>query len=288
MYRDFLEQVCIEHIDGGFADPHFVQELCSGSDSRYWQRLSEALMGHELLEAGLDVRPSRNGPDFLVIERGRRIWIEVTCPEPSGIPDEWLAPTLGQPHSFPHEATLLRWTAAIKEKAAKLLGDPRSGSAGYRARGLVTEEDAYVIAVNGRLLRGPCFASITGISQFPFAAEAVFAIGPYAIEIDRETLKTVGAGHQHRPVIKKPSGALVPAYTFLHDDFRPISAIWASDIDGTSAIGNPKPMAIVHNPSASSPLPIGLLPAQDEYIATPSGVNEFSLDRRPGLLDRCR
>ena len=284
LVRGFVERVCLQHTDRDFADANFVRELCSGSDTRYWQRLSEALIGQELLDADLDVRPSRDGPDFLIIEDGRKIWVEVICPEPSGIPDAWLQPVMGQACSFPHEEMLLRWTAAIKEKAAKLLGDPNSGGVGYRAKGVVGLDDAYVIAVNGRLLRGPAFASITGISQFPFAVEAVFAVGPYAIHIDRETLKTVGSGHQHRPTIKKPNGAAVPAYTFLHDDFRPISAIWALDIDETSAIGNPKPMAVVHNPIANIPAPSGLLPAQSEYVPTPIGIDGYTLDRSPGRL----
>jgi len=84
---------------------------------------------------------------------------------------------------MPHEAMLLRWTAAVKEKAEKLLGNSVSGVKGYLQKGLAGTNDIYVVAVNARLLRGPNFASVTGISQFPFAAEAVFAIGPYAVNI---------------------------------------------------------------------------------------------------------
>src|SRR5689334_13838931 len=86
--RDFVERICRRHMELRLADEDFEANLCAGDESRYWQRLSEALVGHELLEKGLRVRPSRKGPDFLVDHEGRNIWIEVICPEPSGLPTE--------------------------------------------------------------------------------------------------------------------------------------------------------------------------------------------------------
>jgi hypothetical protein len=208
------------HIALGLADPNFAGNLCSGNDARYWQRLSDALLAHEFLEIGLNLCPSRGGPDLLVQHEGRNIWIEVICPEPAGLPMEWLESKLGEA-VLPHEAILLRWTAAIKEKAEKLLGNAEKRILGYIDKGVVGAGDSYVIAVNGRLLRGQSFfASITGISQWPYAVEAVFAVGPFAIQIDRQSLKATGSGHQHRPTIKKPSGASVPAETFFDPRFR--------------------------------------------------------------------
>jgi type I restriction enzyme S subunit len=282
--REYVERICRRYIDLGLADPNFEQNLCCGSDARYWQRLSEALIAHELLEVGLNLRQSRDGPDLLIERAGRKIWVEVICPEPIGVPFEWLET---QPSnlvvSFPHESILLRWTAAIKEKAEKLLGNPAENYAGYIAKGIVASDDQYVIAVNGRRLRG-VFPALMGISQFPFAVEAVFAVGPYQINIDRETLQSTSAGHQHRPIVLKPSGSPVPAYTFLDPAFRPISAIWATDIDECSILGNSKPMAVVHNPDSSNALPVDVLPAYWEYVATKCGKEEFLLEKRSGRL----
>jgi hypothetical protein len=56
------------------------------------------------------------------------------------------------------------------------------------------------------------------------------------------------------------------------------------DLDGTSAIGNPEPMAVIHNPNAVNPIPIGFLPAHDEYVAKPIGTEEFELNRIEGCL----
>lgn len=285
--REFLERACARHIELGLGDTDLVQKLCSGDEHRYWQQMSEILLGHELLEAPLALIASHEGPDFLVERDGAKLWIEVTCPRPQGIPAEWLERPSGKAISMPHEAMLLRWTAAIKEKAEKLLGNSSTGAPGYIAKDVVGERDAYVIAVNAKLLRGPHFASVTGISQYPFAAEAVFAIGPYAVNISRETLEIVDSGHQHRPTIRKPSGAEVPAYTFLDPRFRPISAIWATDVDESWVIGNTKALAVIHNPQATNPLPVGVLPAYREYVARLDG-DEYVLESRPGLLARQR
>lgn len=284
--REFLRWLCTQHIKLGLADPNFESNLCGGDEPRYWQRLSEALLAYELLDAGLDVRPSRNGPDFLVMHDGRKIWVEVICPEPLGIPEEWLSfePNLvvsGVP--FPDKAILLRWTAAIKEKAEKLLGNSESPASGYLKRGVVGPDDSYVIAINGRRLRGKNSA-LMGISGYPFAVEAVFEVGPYQLEIDPTSLKITDAAHQLRPCIAKPKGCSVPAYTFLDPAFRAVSAIWATDINDCWVLGNDKPMAVVHNPIAINPIPQQFLPATWEYVPVPSGKDKCRLDKRQGRL----
>lgn len=279
--RQFVERICSRFAQAGLADANFERELCSGDEPRFWQRYTEAALACEVLDAGLNVTPSHNGPDLCIKHEGRKVWIEFTCPEPKGVPDEWLTHEIGHAISFPHEAILLRWTAAIKEKAEKLLGGPRN--IGYLAKGVVGPEDSYVIAVNGRRLRGP-FTALKGISQFPFAVEAAFAVGPLQIRIDRDTLKAVGSDHQHRPLIRKPTGAAVPAYTFLDPRFVAVSAVWATDFDDCSVLGNSKELVVVHNPMAKNPLPAGLLPAQWDYVATPSGSDEYLLGKHAGRL----
>jgi type I restriction enzyme S subunit len=172
--RDFLEQICKRHLDLDLGDTNLSQKLCSGDEPRYWQQLSEILLGHELLEAGLLLTPAHEGPDFRIPYQDRNIWIEVICPRPEGIPPEWLMGYSGKAISMPHEAMLLRWTAAIKEKAEKLLGNSVSGAKGYIQKGIVGPNDIYVVAINARLLRSPNFpfASVTGISQLPLCSRS--------------------------------------------------------------------------------------------------------------------
>lgn len=283
--REELTNSCIDFVKSGLADSNFINELCSGSENRFWSRVSEALLSARLKKIGLIPISSQGGPDYYVLDNGRKVWIEVICPEATGLPTEWTEAEMGNAISFPHEQILLRWTSAIKEKAEKLLGSLDGKVTGYIEKGIVSIDDAYVIAVNGRKLRsGNLFPELYGISHFPFAVEAVFAVGPYQIKIDRNTLKQTGNGHQHRPLIEKLKGKPVPAYTFLDARFQPISAIWAVDIDGKSAIGKSEPMAVVHNPNADNPISTGFLPAHDEYVATPITIEEYELKKLDGNL----
>jgi hypothetical protein len=278
--RDTLQRICEDFLASGLADPKFEAELTSGSNAKFWSRASEALIYQRLRGKTFAPRSSiGSGPDFLLDLGSKRLWIEVTCPEPTGVPPDWLQIQTNAVTSLPHEAILLRWTSAIAAKAEGLLGSSDGTKLGYLQAGLVSPDDIYVIAVNGCQMRHGPFPSLNGISQFPYAAEAVSPIGPYQIHIDRETLKTVGRGHQHRLTIKKPNGSAVPTHVFLDPRNRMVSAIWAVDFTGFGAIGNPEPSALIHNPSALNPLPRGFLSVDDEYEATPLGDEELLFQR---------
>lgn len=280
-YRQYLASACEDFVNRGLADPKFVRELASGSNQKFWACISEALVADRLHDKIFGVRQRLGeGPDFLVMDGSRRVWIEVVCPEAAGVPTNWLNPQSGVVVNFPHEQILLRWTSAIKAKAEALIGSADQTQEGYLNSGVVALNDAYVIAVNGCQLRSGPFPSLFGINQFPFAAEAVFPIGPYQVRIDTETLAVVDRGHQHRPYVLNRNGARVPAYTFLDPRFNPISAVWAVDLNGGTAIGNSEPTAVVHNPNATNPILPGFLPADDEYVATAEG-DEFVLSKAP-------
>ena len=271
-----LASVCQAFMDSGLADPKFVAELTSGSDSKFWSCVSEALLAERLRDKTFPTRSRRgHGPDLLVMDGDRKVWIELICPEPVGLPEAWLNIEPGKVGDFPHQEILLRWTSAVKEKAEKLLGSADGKVAGYIEREVVAADDAYVIAINGCRLRHGPFSALLGISQFPFAAEAVFPVGPYELQINRETLKVVERGHQVRSHIEKPNGALVPASTFLDPRFAAVSAIWAVELDGSSVIGNREPTTVIHNPLATNPVPLGFLNADDEYVAVKNGDDEY-------------
>lgn len=283
--RERLIAVTEEYIEDGRGDANAEQRLCSPDDNIYWQQLSEVLLGHQLAIAGVPFTHPAAGPDFRIEVGGRRVWVEVITPTPANIPAEWLAPAGNGVRDFPHEEILLRWTAAIKQKAEVLLGNPR-GANGYLANEIVAPDDCYVIAVNGRLLRGfdGGYAELSGISQFPFAVEATFAVGPLQIQIDRNTLQSSAPRHQQRYLIHKPRGAPVPADTFIDPQFAPISAIWATDIDELSLLDRLPQMVTVHNPLATNPLPPDLLPANEEYVARLIDAYTYQLDRVDGRL----
>jgi len=278
-YRDELIRACNEFVDRRLADQKFVRELTSGQDSKFWACVSEALLADRLRnKIFLERSTIGEGPDFLIGDGNLKVWIEVICPEPIGIPADWISIQDGVT-DFPHVDILLRWTAAIKEKGEKLIGNTDGTITGYLQKGVVASNEAYVIAVNGCQLRNGPFSALYGISQFPFAAEAVFPVGPIQVRIDRETGNVVDQGHQHRPYIINRNNAQVPAYTFLDPRFNQISAIWAVDLNGGSVIGNSEPMAVIHNPNALNPIPKGFLPADSEYVAIPCSEDECLLEK---------
>ncbi|MEW6054777.1 MAG: hypothetical protein AB1552_13505 [Nitrospirota bacterium] len=281
VYRDELIRVCNEFVERGLADRKFVKELTAGQDSKFWASISEALLADRLRDKNFPERfiTVDEGPDFLIEDKDLKVWIEVICPEPRGIPRDWLSSFGKGITNFPHVDILLRWTAAIKEKAEKLIGNEEGTITGYLQKGVVASNEAYVIAVNGCQLRNGPFSALYGISQFPFAVEAVFPVGPIQLRINRETGKIVDRGHQHRPYIINRNEAQVSAFTFLDPRFNPISAIWAVDLNGGSVIGNSEPLAVIHNPNALNPISVGFLPADSEYVATPYSKDEFLLEK---------
>ncbi len=263
-----LVHVCEEFQRSGRADPKFLSELTSGVEQKFWASVSEALVAYQLRDKTFPARRQIGvGPDFLVTNGPQRVWIEVICPEPTNVSASQLTPAMGA-IDFPYVDILLRWTSAIKIKAERLIGDAEGKVLGYLKEGVVAPEDAYVIAVNGCRMRSGGFPQLTGISKFPFAAEAVFPIGPSQVHFDRQTLKVIGRNHQYRPDVKKRNAALVRTSTFLDSAFAPVSAIWALDLDGSASCGGLEPMLVVHNPLATNRIAQGFLPAEAEYICT--------------------
>jgi len=282
LLRELGPKICLDHFRKRLADSNTESRLCSQNNETYWQQLSEVLVAAQLAKVGLDPMHKNTGPDFMIEYNQKRIWIEVICPTPAGVPEEWLHPPVGKVYPYPHEALLLRWASAIKEKAEKLIGKSGKPLSGYLQKRCVAEDDVYVIAINGRLLRA-AFPQIQGISQWPCAVEATLCVGPYALTLDTKTSQVVDRGHQHRPFIPKPNGAAVPSCIFLDPKFNPISAIWAMDFDECLILGHQQLTAVIHNPLACNPLIRNILPAMEEYYTIDEGTH-YRLERACGRL----
>lgn len=125
---------------------------------------------------------------------------------------------------------------------------------------------------------GP-YPALHGISQFPYAVEAAFCIGPRQLKIDKDKCKCIESGYQERLTIINHNGTSVPSCFFLDPCNEMISAIWAVDFNASKIIGNQEPSALIHNPNATNPLPSRFLPSDEEYVATPCGDGEYLLRR---------
>jgi hypothetical protein len=84
--RDLMSQACRRHIERGLGDRNAEQRLCDPDDDVFWQQLSEVIFADQLMRIGLELHHAAAGPDFRLECDGQRIWAEVICPTPAGVP----------------------------------------------------------------------------------------------------------------------------------------------------------------------------------------------------------
>lgn len=252
----------------------FIAEFTNGKKPSLAQRTWEMMLARHLGQLGHEVSCPNGGPDFRFSLDGTTVWVEAVSPEPKGLPVEWLDPGFQGATGFPHEAILLRWTTAIDAKWKKL--------AEYHAKGIVSPNDAFVIAVSGSQLS--LMSLDRGISQMPYGVEAVFPVGPLAFRIDPATHKIGDGFVSERFHILNSNEAEVPTTSFLSPAYSGVSALIGCCAQRPGE--TPIPMHVVHNPLAEVRLSHGSLGAlDDEWWASeaPNGEEGFDLHRpKPG------
>jgi hypothetical protein len=280
--REYWNEILESYMSSGLAPPDIKTEIEIGltrEPQKFWAGLWEAVLYGRFSERGFEFRRDRvgaagqDGPDLGLISGEYTVWIEAIVPSPTGIPKKWLEFRPNEAFSVPHEQILLRWTSASKDKLEQL--DKRIKN------GIVADGDAYVVAINACMLsryNGEDF----GISQFPYAVETVFPIGPLAVryELGREDVgnepKQVGpVENSHRFSIKNRNKADVSTANFLDPNYQRVSALI-----GSSSVPHPTEVHLttaVHNPLATHPLGIGFLELEDEYYSEEIDDGEYEL-----------
>jgi hypothetical protein len=253
----------------GLPNAHFVSEFTSGKKSAVFQRAWEMMLARHLDAQGHHLTTADEGPDFRFEHNGLVVWVEAVSPEPMGVPGHWMeSPKPGEfkVGEVPHKEVLLRWTAAIKAKWDKLNA--------YRTKNIVGPNDAYVIAVNGCQLGA--FALQHGVSRYPYAVEAVYALGPVAIPVNEDTGQFGQPFVTVQPAIQNAKGAPVATSLFLDQTYAGISAIIACSLDRSD---DPDlPVDVVHNYFSRIPVPRRILGnGGEEWIAEPDGDDGITL-----------
>jgi hypothetical protein len=248
-------------------DEHFSVELLSTSSNTFQQRLSELLLAEWLWRHSftLTCPPKGHGPDFKATKGRHTAWIELVSPEPIGIDPKDL--TVPQPGVFnvravPFAARMLRWTHVLQAKQQQLVGHIQAG--------IVKPDDAYVIAVNARLL-DPIWSDISGISRWPVPLEIGFGVGPMAIDFSRATGKAVGSRTTYRANIVNRNGAPVDTNVFLDTAFNRVSAILGIALHDGAVSGRLYPSAVVYNPHADVRVPTCWLPGLQHWTGKDHG-----------------
>ncbi len=281
--RECLTVLYTQYAAWGLKDNKFDQDFTDGQNNHFYPYVAEMLLAQHLKNLGFDIKSADEGPDFRINYSGHNIWIEEICPSPAGLPDHWFNPqSINETpivYDVPYNQMLLRWTAALKEKKEKLTGRiGRDGNPkqGYLEKEIVGGSEPYVVAINSSQLGFGDTALHYGISQKPFALEAAFPFGAIEIVIDRETLKQVDQRHTYRASIKNFNDADIPTDNFLNPEYAGVSAILGTPAGINAVCGVEAPIALVHNPLAINKLPIGILGADEEYVAEVSG-NDIEL-----------
>ena len=131
-----------------YADPEFRIEIRGNFDARYW----EMYLTTYLIKQGYKVKCPKPGPDVGIVFARRRIWFEATSPlrgadDAADQVPALKAVALGeQPvvDTVPNEKMVLRYLNSISEK--------RRQHTSWLKQGIVSPEDAFVIAINPRRL----------------------------------------------------------------------------------------------------------------------------------------
>jgi hypothetical protein len=262
-------ELLTDYASSGLAPPHLLQEVTSDDDGKLWAHVWEAMLYRHLSALGFEFRKDRRrksgqlGPDFGIVHDGKTTWIEAVTPSPEGIPQDYLEPPRRgecKARTKPHEAMLLRWTAVLKDKRDKLEH--------YAQMNIIASTDCAVVAVNSCRLSDWATDDV-GISQLPFAVEAVFPIGPLAVPVTRDGRVDGEPANVPRYAIRKASGADVSTANFLDARYANVSAIIGCN--RRHMLSGPLPLTVVHNPLARVSLETGIVGATKEYVAIDKG-----------------
>jgi hypothetical protein len=223
------------------ADPHFREDARTHFHQRFW----EMYLAVTLLEHDFDLkRQGSEGPEFYAVLENKRLWFEAIAPGPGDGPDQ--VPPLrydGQFHEFPTERVLLRFTNALDEKRRRYFS--------ALSKGIIAEDDQYVLAINSRGIRHDTPYEKT----MPLFIQACLPIGQLVVPFNVTTKEWEEAFYQRRPAITKLSGNSVSTGTFLDEAAKFCSVVLHSGVDCAnypSRLGGD--FALLHNPSAQCPL----------------------------------
>jgi len=246
--RAFIESLWRRY--RGLEDHNFLTDAKTHFLQRFW----EMYLAVTFMERGL--KPSRKGrgggPEFSCSYKERKIWVEAVAPGPGDSAADRVeeASTEGVT-DLPEEKILLRLTQALAQKRERYLA--------ALAKGIVSDQDCYVLGVNSK-----------GITQaygaLPFFFKALLPIGDPLLRI-RATAKITDSYYTLRETITKARGSPVSTTAFLDPQFAFLSAVIHSRVD---CLNRPEELGedfmVLHNPLAARPLEPSVFKWCEQYV----------------------
>ena len=192
------------------------------------------------------------GPEFSITIGGRKIWFEAIAPGAGTTDDQVPDFDFEQTSSVPTEKVLMRYTAALSAKLSKYHID--------RKKGIISENDIYIVAINSNKIP---YASFGSILPLPYYVQAILPFGPLTVAINPKTPEKVDEYFQYRGEVKNKNDNPVSTNAFLDPAYCGISAVIHSAFDVAGyAYGNARwgdDFDVLHNPLATNPLPFEAL-----------------------------
>lgn len=218
-----------------------------------------------------------------ILPDGRRLWVEAVAPT-AGAPDNPNSVTDpvyeegGKPIAATHptEDIALRIFSSLTAKLSQ--------RAKQVAKGHINETDPYVIAVNPRLIPGAIPGGVLAEMQL-----ALVGMGSPVFVMDVATRRVVDSYREPVTNIQRKPGPRRKDYNtdprfFLHPAASRVSAVLYSIADTYPRIGLSYPkhdFILIHNGLAEPALrlPVGALPADEEWIVNLSGDGHINITR---------
>ena len=248
--REFLEKLwerTSEYVDSDLPDKATRQfHQC------FWEMyLAATLLDLRLRLVPRAARKKRDaGPDLQV---GSNVWLEAIAVTEGTGPDAVATAPIGVASQVPDNQMKLRLISGVDEKRGKFER--------YEQIGIIGPDDVRIVALNATLVPPLHFEW-----HPPRIVRALMEFGNPVLMLDRQTRNVVERTNEHQTAIKKLSGSEVGQGMFHDGTCRAVSACLYSVASFTydrEVLGCDFDM--VHNPTATVPLPRGLVPRGKEH-----------------------
>jgi hypothetical protein len=226
-----------------FGDKDFPRQLAEDFHARFW----EMYLTCTLIDKSFNVVPKQTrskGPDILITDSSRRIFIEAIAPSEGCDDNPDKVPKLKSNEAtlVPDTEITLRYSGAIADKYKKYHT--------YLNQGIISPVDSYVIALNSCKIDTAIIDQIT-TSGIPRVMKAVLPIGYKQVVINKISGPVVDWTYQYRPNIYRKSGSAVPTDIFLSSEYASLSGVLYSRSD---IANRPNRMGddliFIHNPKS--------------------------------------
>jgi hypothetical protein len=229
----------------GLEEPDFEQKLDQDPHALLWEMIVAKILKSE----GYQPTRAYSGPDFVVENGGKRVFMEAVCPGlgDEGRPNSVSPIVYGAPiaQKVPVSQIVLRIRSALEEKKRKY--------AQYLEQGIVVESDICIIAVSSSKID-----RASGLWP-PAIMRATHGLGNPYVTFGRDE-GVVGEGIDARESIPKANGQEVDTTFFLSEGNGLISAVLYSECSFFSlGFDLFKESMLIHNPKAQACLHPGFL-----------------------------